>query len=95
MTATNGNGIKLPVWSVTVILFLAAQTVAFVVTFATMKNNQQHLMKELAETRFVMGNIQQEVRSLNDKIIQHQTWDEMKTHEFERDIENLQGYHPR
>lgn len=91
----NGNGIKLPTWSITVILFLIVQTVTLLVTVATIKNNQSHLIKESAETRFVVGNIQQEVRDLNDKMSQHKVWDEMKTDEIQRDIDNLEEFHPR
>jgi hypothetical protein len=91
----NGDGIKLPTWSITVILFLIVQTVTLIVTVSTIKNNQSHLIKQSAETRFVVGNIQDGMRNLNDNMIQHTVWDEMKTESLERDIDKLEEYHPR
>ena len=95
MVVTNGNGVKLPVWSIGIILALIVQIVVFSARFSKLENNSEHIAGNQAETQFVMGNIQEEVRSLNDKMIQHKTWDELKTQDMCDDIDDLQGYHPR
>ena len=82
-------------WSLSIIVVLIIQLVVFTVRFSKLESNSEHIAGNQAETRFVVGNIQEEVRALNDKMIRHQTWDEMITDEMQGDIDDLQEYHPR
>ena len=59
MANINGNGVKLPVWSVSVILVVIIQLIGFVIAFSEIKTNQKHLQASVGEIKFKLGNIQE------------------------------------
>ena len=59
MANINGNGIKLPVWSASVILVVILQLIGFIMAFSEIKTNQRHLQADVGEIKFKLGNIQE------------------------------------
>ena len=84
--ARNGNGVKIPVWAISVLVVLVLQLISFIVVFSEVRTNQQHLQNDVAEIKFTVGNIQEGMQDVRDD----QAHMDEKCQTFERRITRLE-----
>ena len=90
---TTKNGIRLPVWAVSILVVLIIQLVAGVVSFATLKAEfrsfKTNMESDMSEVKFRVGNIDEGVRILQKDTTRFET----KCEDYERRFGRLENYH--
>ena len=72
MPLTDGNGIRLPKWAISVIVVVALQTGGLIVTLTSLKNEQRHQSNGMALIRMQLGNISDSISNIgitNERVI--------------------------
>ena len=90
----NGNGgIRVPVWAVSILLFMVAQVIGGIIVVATMKANaesfQKHMTDQMGEIKFRVSNIDDGVRQIQRENARFET----KCEDYDRRFGRLEGYH--